>query len=128
MNLITLIPDERKISLSTVSCAIEELKAAHDVAQALNNLSNSDAFTYVTAYVNTTKHRRVVDNFASISLDPNPPRYGFRIGDFDYKGLDYPKTWFDTLSEQYRKSVQDSIVVIGDSLNIWLRNQTSSPK
>lgn len=124
--LITAIPDENKISLSNVISALESQGTTVGVIDALNRLCNSKAFSYLTAYVNTTKHRSIIDCLASVSMDPSPQGYGFRVESFCYKGIEYPKTWFDTVSDQYRNFVQDAVVEIGNSLNEWLSNQTSS--
>lgn len=118
-------PDKTRISLGGVISVLKTQGTAPGVTKALECLRNSEAFAYLTAYVNTTKHRRLIDSHASASMDSSEPHYGFRIDSFRYEGIEYPKTWFDTLAEQYRNFVQDTIVNIGNTLNEWLSNQTS---
>ena len=71
------VPDKNKISLVGVINALETQEKAVGAMKALKCLRNSEAFTYLTAYVNTTKHRSLLDSRASASMNLSQPRHGF---------------------------------------------------
>jgi hypothetical protein len=62
-----------------------------DFKNQLKQVLQSHWFLYVSAFINTTKHRKLVRHDLSVSLKDN--REGVRIGSFEYKRVTYPQYW-----------------------------------
>jgi hypothetical protein len=80
----------------------------------LQRLVNSHWFAYVSAFVNTVKHRQLVQHVTSISFVENAA--GIQVGAFSYNGEDYPPYWANAFLEGVI-SVKNSVISSGRALN-----------
>jgi hypothetical protein len=94
---------------------------ALEVADAINTFRQSPRFLYLQAYVNTTKHRSLVDVTHSISFESSDPRYGIKILPFEYKGESLAEKWADDFISQDHAAIREGIVRIGSAVNRFLR-------
>lgn len=62
-----------------------------DLKMKISKLLLSHWFNYVSGFINTTKHRRLVQHRYSISFEENIA--GIKIGAFSYNGHEYPQYW-----------------------------------
>lgn len=81
-------------------------------------LSESGDFRYVNAFVNVTKHRRLVDHGFSVSFVEN--RIGMRVSAFHYDGANYPQKWGND-ALQAAVNVKNQVIAAGRLLNSTLR-------
>jgi hypothetical protein len=80
----------------------------------LKELSQSDEFLYINAFVNTIKHRNLVDFEASIKFDTGISGVEFKA--FSYSSRDFPAMWAEDVLKQ-SLSVKNAIVTAGTILN-----------
>jgi len=101
-------------------CSIKNVIAvmrASPLRSRLEILVQSDWFAYVTAFVNTTKHQRLVQHALSVSLEQN--RVGIQMGSFSYRGKPYAGYWgLEVL--QGALEVKNTITECGRLLNAEL--------
>lgn len=114
------LPVDRR-NLHTVRNAVDESGVAPRVAAALARLSASETFRYLRAYVNTTKHVRLIDRAFGVTVDGvQPERYGLTILPFQYEFRGTVKTWPPKWLEDFLReslsSVWASAVEIGEAL------------
>ena len=80
----------------------------------IGTLIQSYWFRYVVAFINTTKHRRLVQHSTMVSFEES--RVGIRIGAFDYDGVSYPAYWGRDVLEGIL-SVKNDFIGCARSLN-----------
>jgi hypothetical protein len=102
-------------------CEMVKERLALEVADTINTFRQSPRFLYLQAYVNTTKHRSLVDVTHSISLELSDPRYGIKILPFEYKGKSFAEKWaYDFVGQDFR-AICEGIFRIGSAMNRSLR-------
>lgn len=106
---------------------LRALKANGDhasIADCLQSLLDSEAYRYVRAYVNTTKHRSLVPSSYAVSFEVTPPDrvQGLRIAAFEYQGEIFDRRWALVLTEDYRTSIHEAAVRLGINLNAELQS------
>jgi len=104
-------------SIAVDQCDIYKVKAAlpsSPLKTQLTSLLESHWFKYVSAFLNTTKHRRLVKHNMSISLVEN--NVGAQVGSFEYKGETYPQYWVHESLEGVL-TVKNGLVALGCTLN-----------
>jgi hypothetical protein len=94
---------------------------ALEVADAIDTFRQLRSFLYLQAYVNTTKHRSLVDVTHSISFESSDPRYGIKILPFEYKEESFAEKWADDFVGQDFRAIREGIVRIGSAMNRFLR-------
>lgn len=85
----------------------------------LKSLFESYWFGYVTGFINTTKHRQLVQHSTSLAFDEG--RAGVRIGAFRYRGSDYPPYWVTNVLEgaiEAKNAVVDCGVLLNRHLGL----------
>lgn len=99
------------------SCNIH---AVHDnlppspLKDCISELRDSDWFNYISGFINTTKHRRLIQHSFTLSFAE-----GFaevRISAFKYNGRDYPAYWANEVLRGVVE-VKNRIIVCGCALN-----------
>lgn len=80
----------------------------------LEILVQSHWYAYVAAFINTTKHRCLVQHIMTISIEEN--RAGIRIGDFSYGGKSFKTYWGHEVLEGTIE-VKNAIIECGRLLN-----------
>lgn len=90
-----------------------------EVAVAFRAVLELPAYRYVRAYVNTTKHRSLVPASYTVSFETEPPAtvQGVRISEFEYEDQKFGRLWAAELTNQYRASIHEMVVLLGIELN-----------
>ncbi len=76
---LRLILQEDDVTLSSVIGSLIKRDEAITLRKELQLFQESAAFKYLSAYVNTIKHRRLVRSRSSVHFQPQPRKYGFRV-------------------------------------------------
>ncbi|MCK5450806.1 MAG: hypothetical protein KAI70_03470 [Candidatus Omnitrophica bacterium] len=120
VNLIILgdkgYPEDR-VYIKTVIDKLEQTNKAPKVLEKLENLFDGDAYKYVRAFCNVTKHTRIIDWEYYWSFKPGKSEHGVRFRDFHYKENDYLKISSDTIMEEYSNKIYDDVVSVGKAIN-----------
>jgi hypothetical protein len=96
-------------------------RLALEVADTINTFRQSLRFLYLQAYVNTTKHRSLVDVTHSSSFESSDPRYGIKILPFEYEGRSFAEKWaYDFVGQDFR-AICEGIFRIGSAMNRSLK-------
>jgi hypothetical protein len=85
-----------------------------ELKRCLAELLESHWFAFVAGFVNTTKHRQLVQHQFSISFEEGA--VGIQIGAFEYKGKQFPPYWSDEVLRGV-VSVKNKVVDCGCALN-----------
>lgn len=115
----------RKLGLDQVYKSMCRENFAPHVVDAIRYLKESPEFSYLSAYVNVTKHRSLVDVTHSISFSSSISRYGVKILHFEYKGDPYAEKWADDFVFEDRKAIREGIFRIGNQMNKFLEGERS---
>jgi hypothetical protein len=93
---------------------VHEAMPQSELKDQLGQLLRSDWFNYVSGFINTTKHRKLVLHGFSVSFEENIA--GVRVGAFEYKGKTYPAYW-GTEVLQGVVEVKNTVIACGRTLN-----------
>lgn len=103
------VSDKAEVNFAyTVSEAHLELK------EMLGVLLKSHWFKYTEAFINTTKHRNLVEHSVSVSFEEN--KAGVQLGEFKYQSASYPKYWAQEILAGL-VDVKNDLVACGRALN-----------
>lgn len=103
--------------LPIAACDINRVAAALPQSQlktAIDSLLASHWYRYVQSYINTTKHRRLVQHLVSVSSAEN--RAGVKLGAFSYGNQSFKEYWGTEVLEGAIE-VKNSIIACGRLLN-----------
>jgi hypothetical protein len=85
------------------------------------NFTNSDEFSYINAFCNTIKHRRLIDFKAhseNILIQEMKPKVDL----FDYKNKNYPAKLGSEIFEKYSIQIYRLIIIVALNLDEYLKN------
>lgn len=71
--------------------SVSDLMPASPLKATLDGLLKSHWYTYVAAFINTTKHRQLVQHMMTVSIEED--RVGVRIGGFAYRTKLFKAYW-----------------------------------
>jgi hypothetical protein len=94
---------------------VHKALAASDLKAQIEQLLDSAWFDYTSAFVNTIKHRRLVQHSFTVSFEDNVA--GIRIGAFEYEGTPYPRYSVNEVLHGVL-DVKNRIVGCGRALNV----------
>ncbi len=114
----------RKLNLNTVTNELAKVDRASGVVKSLRDFAQDQEFRYLSAYVNTTKHRSLVPTTPSVGLWEG--KYGIKIRAFDYNGESCPEKWACDFIEEGFDVIRDCSFAVGQALNIHLRDELES--
>lgn len=109
------------ISLNKVYNKMIHEGVAVNVTDVIGDLKESSEFCYLEAYVNTTKHRSLVDTTHRVSFQTK--RYGIVIRPFEFKGDKFPQKWADDFVNQDFEEMQKRLITIGNEMNQYLEGK-----
>jgi Cthe_2314-like HEPN len=113
---------EDEVSIKKVARYMSTTDLAPDVLIELNNLINSIEFSYIEAFCNTIKHRRLIKTEYRIEYGGNyRNEEGLIFVEFDYKSMTIPKTWAKDIIEKYREEIFKIIVEVGLKVNDFFK-------
>ena len=110
----------------TLSKVCEDLKKQMDASNVMSKvvaLQTSKEFDYLNAFVNTIKHRRLLDTEWSAEYGKDTRNEeGIRFKAFIYKGRSYSTIWASDILDGYKKRIADLICAVGNAVNDYLRS------
>ncbi|WP_336775305.1 hypothetical protein [Paenibacillus sp. MMO-58] len=91
------------------------------IISAVDTLYTSNEFMFIDAFVNTIKHRNLIESYhyAEYGTDTEN-RNGLRTEQFEYKQNTYSPIWVDTVINNYFSTVFDNAINIGNAINSYL--------
>jgi len=123
VNALTLVAP-----LSVDRCnikSVSDLMPASSLKVKLDGLLKSHWYTYVAAFINTTKHRQLVQHMMTVSIEED--RAGIRIGDFAYNRTKLFKTYWGHEVLEGAIEVKNTIIECGRLLNASYVNHDAQP-
>ena len=113
LNLIVLTPP-----IPVARCDISKVVArlpASSLSEQITSTLSSHWYRYVIAFVNTAKHRRLVQHLFSVSIEDN--RTGVKVGAFTYESERFPVYWGTEVLEGAIE-VKNRLIAAGRLLNV----------
>jgi len=113
---------EDKVTLNSIVRELGKQGIANKIVAAIDKLQNSEEFRYINAFVNTIKHRRLLDTTYRLEYGKgkrNEKAVCFR--EFEYKGDSYGFTWATDIIGPYKNRIVELISEIGIAVNEYLR-------
>jgi len=99
-----------------------------DLKKTIMTLLDSKEFQYLSAFVNTIKHKEIIstNDFVSFETQPNPSR-SLKIESFSYKNKQYESISSSELSEKYFSSLQELYCAIFNELKKYVGGSKPAP-
>lgn len=114
--------EEGDVCLSSVINQLKETDGANKIICAINNLLNSAEFSYINAFVNTIKHRRLLETTYHLEYGENKRNEkAVCFKQFEYKNDCYDFTWATDIIGPYKSRIFELISEIGNAVNEYLR-------
>jgi hypothetical protein len=128
LNEMKAIP-ERYRTLQRVARLVKPIN--EQLSADLEAVRTSDDFRYLSAYVNTTKHRRLIDHHFTWEIDDSR-RFGLQFVPFRYEfSVDdvatFPSKWTDDFLRESLAFVSDAVTTIGQKLEALLATRAGLP-
>jgi hypothetical protein len=109
-----------KIKTKLASLTLEPVKKSYidKIINNIDHLANSAEFLYISGFVNTIKHRKLLNTTFHLEVDSQKLiDLGFKLDAFHYKGNNFPETPCCTVVMDYREKLIDHVLDIGNSIN-----------
>lgn len=116
-------PVEHKLNLYRVRKFLQGDVIYRSIVDAISEVLDLHQFQYLAAYVNTTKHRSLIEVQYTAHIDPKSnPRQGLKIKGFQYLDAQgnlnsYDGPWGEEFLFAEAQVVRNGILAIGNSLN-----------
>ena len=112
---------ENKVTLYNVLYALNKKTIAPNILTKVTKFKNSTEFEYIDAFVNITKHRRVLDTNYHAEYGPDKRNdQGILFKNFIYRNKKFPTTWVKDIVGPYRAKIFKDICDIGNSINSYI--------
>ncbi len=124
LNLALLKPSlsEEEVYLGKVQDSLRSQSRYASIVSRVKELKACTYFQYIDAFVNTIKHRRLLDtDYHAEGGEGTRKDQSVRFLPFQYKGRAYPTTWANDITDSYIQAVTSRICDVGNSLNDYLR-------
>ncbi|MBD2613889.1 hypothetical protein H6G94_21865 [Nostoc punctiforme FACHB-252] len=138
INVIVLKPlqtapdclNSRQISIHNVKNKLSSLRSLDsvrdqyiaEIVREIDKLIDSSEFRYIAAFVNTIKHRSLLDTEFTLTIQSGSLMdIGYRLDPFDYEGNCFPQTQCRVVAMDYREKVIDLVFDVGNSINNYCR-------
>ena len=96
-----------------------------EIIREIHKLIDSAEFKYIAAFVNTIKHRSLLDTEFALTVQSvqsgSLMDVGYRLDPFDYEGNNFPQTRCKVVAMDYREKVIDLVLDVGNSINNYCR-------
>jgi hypothetical protein len=110
---------ENKRYLFTVNQGLTNIPLFTKLHLGLDDFLKSKQFRYLSAYVNTTKHRSLIPSTYSVSFAENvEPIHGLKISEFIYKNVLHNAKWSKEFFEDDINFFETSFASIGNEMNL----------
>jgi len=112
---------EKKVSLKCIIDKLEKGGIAPDVRTKIYQLINSTEFKYINAFVNTNKHRRILDIDYHWEYGVSKRNdQGIRFKAFTYNNERFPTMWAKDIVGAYKSHIINLICDVGNVINAYL--------
>jgi hypothetical protein len=116
-------PRENKINLYSIKKSLKDNSLYRKTQKSISNITASSEFDYLTAYVNTTKHKSLISSSLSASFLGN--RSGILIKEFTYYDYqDIPKHFGKKWSQDFIlgdiQKLRKKLLILGNTVNSYL--------
>ncbi len=117
--------DEGEVSIKKIIGELQKDNSKKDIENALEQLRDSDEFKYISAFVNTIKHRRLLDtDYYGEFGQGKSNTMGVRFLSFQYGKRNnlqnYRDTSAETILNDYMKCIFDFIDKIGHAIDSYI--------
>ncbi len=114
---------EDDVTLNNVLTSLANRGSASNIVAEVLILKNSSEFKYISAFVNITKHRRILetDFHAEGGIDTRNDQ-GIRFKQFNYGRNQFPIVWAKDIVGSYKNKIFHYICNIGIAVNSHLKN------
>lgn len=125
-------PDQRHLNLYRIREHLQNEPNCANIRDAIDALLDLYQFKYLIAYVNTTKHRSLVQVQYTAHVDPTDnPRQGLRIKAFEYRNaqgnkVSYDELWAEDFLFSEAQHICNGILKIGNALNAFHTQQSAT--
>lgn len=125
-------PGDYRLNLYRVRDYLQEVPQFQTIAKAINALLTLHQFKYLCGYVNTTKHRSLVQAVYTAYVDPSDnPRQGIRIRPFQYRDAkdnnqSFDELWGEQFLFQEAQHIREGICTIGNEINKYYATTKSA--
>jgi hypothetical protein len=122
LNQVKTKLDKVKTKLVALTPDSAKYRDISQIIDSIGNLSKSWEFLYISGFVNTIKHRRLLNTTFHLKVDRGSLiDLGFKLDKFDYKGTPFPEMSCRSIVIDYREKLIDFIFDIGNSVNNYCR-------
>ncbi|MBW4641920.1 MAG: hypothetical protein KME23_02690 [Goleter apudmare HA4340-LM2] len=114
----------KKIKTHLQKLNLDDVKRRYvdDIIVQFDNLMNSNEFSYVAGFVNTIKHRRLLNTVFHFELNQGSLLdFGFKLDPFQYKGINYAELSCKDFVMSHREKVINLAFELGHSVNNYCR-------
>jgi len=122
LNKVKTKLDQVKTKLVGLTLDSAKYRYISQIIDSIVNLSSSSEFLYISGFVNTIKHRRLLKTTFDFIVDRGSLiDLGFKLDKFDYNGSHFPEMSCRRIVIDYREKLIDFIFDIGNSVNNYCR-------
>jgi len=112
---------EGQVTMKKILKHLDDNSIAPQIKIVIEHLLNSSEFRYIDAFVNTIKHRNLIDtNWGLEYGEGKRNEAGVRFKEFKYNGYLYPLTWTSQIVHDYKTKIIELVLNIGIELNKYL--------
>ncbi len=115
----------RKRYDSTVSGKLTTISGTNPLKSVFDSLIKDDEFVYLSAVVNCSKHRSIINTLFGINLDPNKEYSAkdFKFYAFEFNGINYnQRPVIEFIKNEYSR-INSLVVEICIKINNYVRNK-----
>ncbi|MBE7157920.1 MAG: hypothetical protein INR62_05725 [Rhodospirillales bacterium] len=103
----------------------QRLKPGAPIRVALRNLLDDAEIAHVSALVNRSKHRAIVE--IPVTVDFQEGAHGLSFASFSHHGSPYPRKWADAFAHEAFEAFQRHTLLVGAELMNELRSRAQAP-
>lgn len=113
------------VTLPKVNTKLKDALDCDNITGKIDDFLNSEEANYLTAFVNTIKHRQLINTkwYEEFNFEKDSYVNELRFKKFEYKKKTYQELRVETLVVSYRKEVIKGIVEIGREINNYLKSK-----
>jgi len=116
----------KQINFTNALDALKKQKIAPEVSRKANKILSSKEFMYLNAFVNTIKHRRLIEIPVHVNLEPGKELHGLRISSFIYgksksREIYYEPKWVHEFLDGDFEKISNMVGELGAELNHYMK-------
>ncbi|TVY01480.1 hypothetical protein [Paenibacillus cremeus] len=111
-----------QVSLQRIKTALEADTRYINILTAVNDLIESQEYKFLDGFVNTIKHRKLIETLHHGEFGPNTEqRNGLKTEEFSFRQNTFAPMWIDDVIDNYIGEVIDKTMTIGNAINDYLQ-------